>query len=95
MRTRVDQTSGTLDDRRVLLRNAVYLGTVWCWAEPEFIGALFEVGSERVLEHLRKSGGGDKPLDDREGNRNLAPTFVADAANRDTFAVGRRNQHVL
>ena len=54
-----------------------------------------EVDSERVLEKLRESGGGDEPLDDGEGNRSLAPAFVANTADGDALAIRRRNQHVL
>jgi len=84
-----------LDNRRVLLRDAVDLGAVRCWAEPVFVGVLLEINPERVLEHLRKSDGGDEPLDDGEGNRSFAPAFVGDTADGDTFTVRRRNQHVL
>jgi len=64
VRTSLDQTGGTLDDHRVLLRNAVDLSAVRCWAESVFVGSPLEVDPERVLEELREADRGDEPFDD-------------------------------
>ena len=70
--TGLRQTSRTLKNHGILPRNAVDLGTVRRWAEPEFVGVLFKEDPERILEHLREEGWRDEPLDDRKGDRSLA-----------------------
>jgi len=82
-----------MDNRRALRRNAVDLGAVRRRTEPVFVGVLFKVDPERVFQHFREPSRGDEPFDDGEGNRGLAPTFVANAADGNTSAVRRGNQH--